>query len=504
MRWRMGLAVAGVLSLSLGLVGPLPVAHAATITVNSSGDDNPADANDGDCTLREAIDAANSDAAEDGCPAGSGADLIALPADTYALSVAGASENLGQTGDLDIRSSITIQGAGPATTTVNANGIDRAFDIMSPGPLPSVEISGVTIRGGDAETQGDGGGAIFNRESASLTLINVGLTQNDALYGGGIANDGTGSLTVIDSLVAGNTALGDVGGGFDIDEGVEATLTNVTVTGNSAGEGGGLWVRALPDASATLNNVTVTNNTAIEAGDGGGLHKSGAATSVVLRNTIVAGNSNSVGSPDCDGAITSQGHNIIGNDTGCTFTSATGDQVGTAASPIDPKLGPLTDNGGLSMTHALLAGSPAIDAGDPATPGSGGTACAATDQRGVPRNCDIGAYELILCGTVAVNRIGTDGNDALTGTSGADGFLALSGNDSVTALEGDDAVCSGDGKDRAAGGDGKDLLLGEKGKDTLKGNKGKDRLKGGPGKDVCRGGAGRDRASKCETVKKIP
>ena len=75
----------------------------------------------------------------------------------------------------------------------------------------------------------------------------------------------------------------------------------------------------------------------------------------------------------------------------------TGDIVGTGASPADPLLGPLQDNGGPTFTHALQFGSPAIDKGNPATPGSGGTACEATDQRGAPRPagaaCDIGAYE---------------------------------------------------------------------------------------------------------------
>jgi hypothetical protein len=93
-------------------------------------------------------------------------------------------------------------------------------------------------------------------------------------------------------------------------------------------------------------------------------------------------------SPDCAGALTSAGHNVIGNDGGCTLAPAAADQIGTAGSPLDPKLGPLANNGGYSQTHALLGGSPAID--------TGGSTCASTDQRGFARPagtaCDIGAF----------------------------------------------------------------------------------------------------------------
>jgi hypothetical protein len=125
--------------------------------------------------------------------------------------------------------------------------------------------------------------------------------------------------------------------------------------------------------------------------------------------------------------------------------------VGTGAAPIDPRLGPLADNGGSTQTHALLQGSPAINKGNPAPPGSGGNACAATDQRGAPRNCDVGAYELVLCAKVTVNRVGTDARDVLRGTWGADGFLTLGGNDKAKGLGGRDAVCLGPGKDTGAG-----------------------------------------------------
>jgi Ca2+-binding RTX toxin-like protein len=171
---------------------------------------------------------------------------------------------------------------------------------------------------------------------------------------------------------------------------------------------------------------------------------------------------------------------------------------------MDPGLGPLGDNGGATQTHALLPGSPALDAGDPAAPGSGRTACEATDQRGAPRNCDVGAYEQVLCQKVTVNRVGTEGDDVLVGTSGSDGFLALGGKDRARGLGGKDTACMGRGKDTAAGGGGRDRLKGEQGKDILKGQGGADRLKGGGGRDVCNGGPGKDRAPGCETKRAVP
>jgi hypothetical protein len=125
-----------------------------------------------------------------------------------------------------------------------------------------------------------------------------------------------------------------------------------------------------------------------------------------MRNTILARNiDNTGGSPNCgSNTITSAGYNILGDNTGCGgFVSTIGDQIGTGASPIDPLFGRLRNNGGPTETHAISVTSPAIDNGNPATPGSGGNACAAADQLGQFRpfdgdsdtgeRCDIGAYE---------------------------------------------------------------------------------------------------------------
>jgi CSLREA domain-containing protein len=484
----------------LGALGPVPIAQAATITVTTTADEYDTGSA---CSLREAIQAANDDAAFGGCSAGTGSDSIVVPAGTYTIALPGI-ENLNVSGDFDIRSDdVTINGAGAGATVVDGAQLDRLFDVDPAGTSLTARFSDLTIRNGNAD--GDSGGGILNNDFSSVEVTRVALTGNTSTFaGGGLDNFGT--ATVVDSVFSGNSSTDDRGGGLENRADASLTVINTTVSGNTAEEDGG-GIRTIGDA-ATLNNVTVTNNTADAVagdapGDGGGISVGGGDL-LTISNSIVAGNHDPTSDPDCSGTLTSAGFNLIGQVTaGCTFTPTTGDKTGTSGAPLDPVLGALGDNGGPTQTHALLTGSPAIDAGNPAPPGSGGSACAATDQRGLPRNCDIGAYELVLCGTVPVNRIGTSGNDALTGTEGDDGFVAQGGNDSATGLGGNDAACMGDGKDTAAGGGGKDRLLGEGGKDKLKGQGGKDRLKGGPGKDTCNGGPGRDKAS-CEKERSVP
>ncbi len=465
-----GLILALVVAMTIGVA---PEASAAPFVVTKTADtaDGTCDA---DCSLREAVIAANT---------APGPDSIALSAETYVLGIPGTNSDVN--GDLDITDLLTITGAGAGRTFIDAGGAttgDRALHVSSPG---AATVSDITVRNGMAT--GSGGGLRVS-VGGSLVLSNSVVTGNSAGTGGGglyVA----GTATLVGVTVNGNTS-GGAGGGIRVSPG-SATMRNVTVSGNTtADEGGGVQF----DSDVTggeLDNVTIVGNTADSDGDstgsGGGLLSD--VSSVTVRNSIVAMNADaSPGSegPDCSGAFTSQGHNLIGNNAGCPFTSAAGDQVGTPVTPIDPKLGALADNGGPTPTHALLKGSPAIDAGDPAAPGSGGSACEATDQRGLPRSaCDIGAYELVLCAKAPVNRIGTEGKDVLAGTTGPDGLLGLGGNDKLKGLGGKDGLCGGPGKD------------------TLRGGGGKDRLDGGKGKDLCVGQGGRDKAKACETEKSI-
>ncbi|HEY7448953.1 MAG TPA: choice-of-anchor Q domain-containing protein, partial [Vicinamibacterales bacterium] len=141
-----------------------------------------------------------------------------------------------------------------------------------------------------------------------------------------------------------------------------------------------------------------TEDGLVTADGGGVLQRAGAV--VNFKNTIIAGNfdGGATSHPDCSGTLNSQGHNLVSNTAGCSFDSGTGDLTG-----FPPELGPLTNYGGPTETHALLPLSPAIDAGNPGMPGTGGETCLADDQRRVARpldgngnstaECDIGAYE---------------------------------------------------------------------------------------------------------------
>ena len=319
---------------------------------------------------------------------------------------------------------------------------------------------------------GGAGGGIFNQRD--LTVLRTVITRNfSATGGGGIVNtnlfgtclaaspcqDGQGILTIANSTISENVSGGGELGGFgagvmNVDGVIDITgstisgnvsntgsgggiynaaytvnLTNVTVSGNRAALGGGI-MNTGPSASVLhLNNVTIANNTAQVATDptsglGGGL-VDGAGGTVTLANTIIAGNfaAGSCGINGCippgndcltdaphGGALTSQGHNLVQDTQACDiFGDTTSNVTGQ-----DPLLGVLADNGGHTFTHALAGGSPAIDAGDPASPGSGGTACAVTDQRAFLRplgpRCDIGAFERSRAFAIANVFPGSGGN----------------------------------------------------------------------------------------------
>src|SRR6185295_10114530 len=185
--------------------------------------------------------------------------------------------------------------------------------------------------------------------------------------GGGIALLNNSVLSVTGSSVIGNTSTGP-GGGIIVQGGSTATITNSTVSGNQGLTGGGIY----NDISTTLSiaSTTITGNSASSSGNG--ILTNGAAT---VGNSIIAGNSTA----DVIGPFNSQGYNLVGIGNGSSGFTASGDQVGNTAAPLNPRLGPLANNGGPTLTHALLPLSPAIDAGK---------SLLTTDQRGMPRPND--------------------------------------------------------------------------------------------------------------------
>ncbi|HET6771285.1 MAG TPA: choice-of-anchor Q domain-containing protein [Actinomycetota bacterium] len=436
----------------------------AAFLVTRTDDPTPDVCAPSDCSLREAIITAN---------AQPGPDTVALPAGIFTLSIPPNGPPDDEEGDLDISGEITVAGAGAQQTVIDGGDVDRVLEVSG----VSVVISDVTIRNGQTTSGGGGisvaGVATFNR---------VAVMDNNAITGssggGGIVvSGGTASVTVTESALTSNATSDPNGSGGALLalNGASATLTNVTVSGNAAYAGGGGVYHQGP-GTTSLVNVTVTGNTADAdngdlPGSGGGVNWEAGSGPLMVMNTIVGGNLGPSSDPDCSGTVTSQGNNLIQSVTsGCAVTTTTSDITGQ-----DPKLGPLADNGGPTMTHALLSGSPAIDAGGPGGP--------ATDQRGVPRNPDIGAYELAFCSGTVVNRVGTAGNDTLAGTSGADGVFALAGDDTIDTKEGDDRICAGEGSDTVNGASGNDTLLGESGDDVLTGAGGNDGFDGGTGTD---------------------
>ena len=367
-------------------------------------DANPGDTvcqtvNAGECTLRAAIMEANALA---------GPDDVVVPAGTYVLTIAGQGEDAAVTGDLDITGDLSIMGAGPATTIVDGGALDTVFHILSGN---TVEISGVTIRNGSGggisnsgilslagsivsgNTNTGGGGIRTIGKDTVLTLIDSTVSDNSTGASGGVIFSIGGLVngirvgsfvTLNNSTVSGNTITGNAGGGGIANLAGTLTLTHSTVSGNTtAAQGGGIynWV----EDTTTLTNSTISGNTAATHG-GGIVIESGTVT---FKNTIVAGNHHggSVVPNDCTGTLTSQGHNLIEAVSSCTIIGDTTRNI----TGQDALLGPLPDNGGATFTHALLAGSPAIDAGSTDCPPP------ATDQRGIARplgaGCDIGAFE---------------------------------------------------------------------------------------------------------------
>ena len=260
-------------------------------------------------------------------------------------------------------------------------------------------MTGSTISG----NIGNVGGGIWGN-SGIATVINSTISGNTATNGGGIYNSGGagGRVRVINSTVSGNTAT-DGGGIYSISNGM-VTVTGSTISGNTASNlGGGIndFFGTITITNSTITNNSSSNNNNSTAGidTGGGIYRNNGT--VILRNSIVAANVNNANQPDVaavgNTGITSNDYNLIGNRGAITF-AGTGDQSGIFGSVLNPLLGPLTNNGGPTQTHALLVGSTALDKGD--NTGSGQT----TDQRGFARTVDliisnagdgtdIGAYE---------------------------------------------------------------------------------------------------------------
>ena len=352
------------------------------------------------CTLRQAI-------------------ATAEAGDTIDFSLPANSTIMLTSGELLINKNLFITGPGANLLSVQRSNVSgtpdfRIFQIAAANV--SATISGVTIANGRATgdfpaNRGSGirnlgtltisnsvisgnvaslGGGGFDN-AGTLTITNSTISDNNANSGGGISNGG--SVMVTNSTISGNSA----GFGAGIDNTAMVTITNSTISGNSSVSGGGINNGG---GTVTITNSTLSANTASNSG-GGVFNNTG---TLRARNTIIALNTAPT-SPDAGQgttgavAVTSQGYNLIGSNSGATITPTTGDQIGVAAAQLN--LSPLQDNGGPTRTHAPLSGNAAIDKGH----SSGSN----TDQRGGPRpidrfnsnaaggdGSDIGAVELAV------------------------------------------------------------------------------------------------------------
>jgi CSLREA domain-containing protein len=376
-----------------------------------------------DCTLREAINAANGDA---------GAETITF--NTTVFPIPGPHVINLLTALLDISTDMTIQGPGANVLTVKRNVATR-FRIFTVTSGVTVNISGLLITNGftsDGSSGvvggvGDAGGGILN--SGTLTLTGVAVIGNKTGKGGdgtlgtggwggsggGILNGGT--LTINNSTISGNqtgnggnsgNGLGGFGGG--VESGGALTVTNSTISGNhtgnggiggigsNGGDGGGIDINGSP--TTAIGNSTITGNStgtgtgAGHGGNGGGI-RAGFGTNTI-KSSIIGGNFVASGGsgPDISLTVNSEGYNLIQSTSGATITETL--NPGTNITGQDPLLFPLADNGGPTFTHALQCTSPAID--------KGFSFGLTTDQRGGVRPFD-------LADAIYPNAAGGDGSD---------------------------------------------------------------------------------------------
>ena len=437
-----------LLAFLTGLLAATPVlpAHAATLTVNTLVDENDGSCVDGDCSLRDALQ-------------------VAVSGDTIDFSVTGT---IVLTSKLIITQPVTIAGPGADLLTVSGNDLYTVFWID--GGSIAVSISGLKISNGYYLYNGAG---IYS-VATLLTLDHVILSDNrtDTLYarGGGLftqygvvtitnslinsnhADQGSGifcyecNLSITDTAISGNDdvdayQVDTAGGGLFVFNTPDVTLTRVTLSGNTAGSGGGIYIASstvsIVDSAildntvdtseggggvyvynplgevVTMNNVTVSGNHSTDgSGVGGGILNPGGALNLNnvtiadnisdgglggggivsygttnLSNTIIANNVATASvNADCRGTLNSLDYNLIENvSLDCTVNGTTTNTI----TGQDPKLDSLALVDGAYL-HTLQSDSPAIDTGDDGT-------CEAADQRGMARpvgpHCDMGAHE---------------------------------------------------------------------------------------------------------------
>ncbi|MGH7571052.1 MAG: choice-of-anchor Q domain-containing protein [Gemmatimonadota bacterium] len=357
----------------------------------------------GPCTLRAAIQESN---------ALIGESTILLGPRTHRLTLLD---------HLHVTDGVRMTGSGATQTVID--GTDRGGRVFHfDGSLAWLTDLNIINGGPDVSS----GGAIYIRNRAFVSLTNVVIDDNEAYTGGGGIHLEDGRLLLIDSSVSDNRATGAFAGGIyvqasgtlTIDRSTidsnrsnrcggiynfgRITVSNSTISGNSAGSTTRGTGGIINVGTAHFNNVTIYNNSSNARGDAqssGGLLSVDGSTRITLSNTIIAGNTRGGAANDCTGRVTSYGYNLIQNADECTVT----DIVAGNIIDRDPQLLPLAYNfGAATQSHLPASFSPAINAGHPQV-GPGVSAlgrCEARDQAnmmrqltGSGRRCDIGSIE---------------------------------------------------------------------------------------------------------------
>lgn len=386
---------------------------AATYLVNTTNDIDNGICDAAHCSLREAIIMAN------------GAAGVINFAPNVTGTITFGTDRPG------IYNHITINGPGAELLTISGGNAIDVFSIGMPGV--EVTIKGLTISNGRNMDFGYAG-AITSQ--GNLTIMDSVITGNKGSEAGGIII--YGNTTIIRSTLSNNIggrdgqpACANVAGAISVSANISLNVINSTLSGNSVStscsyNNGAIMVF---DGRLTLTGSTVTNNTS--GGSFSGAVAGGTQNSII-RNSIIAGNT---GNRDILETFSSQGYNIIGNRGSNTAFNQPTDQTGTSGSPLNAMLSPLANNGGRTMTHALLSGSPAIDKGK-----SFGLA---TDQRGRPRPFDdpaitnavdgdgseIGAYEISAANTITVTGGPLSFGNVAVGAHSAEQSYTVSGSD---------------------------------------------------------------------------
>ena len=549
---RVVVALALLVVMGVGMAMMASPAQAADLAVTSNADDGPG-------TLRAAVDTANGNGVADNIffnlPSNQRTITLGSPitfTDTAKTTIDGGTAGVTVSGGNTTRVFFVSYGANLSLKNLKVSGGNAIDDsgggIFNAGGTLSITDS--TISGNSAE---HGGGGIYNQGTVSVTDSTISGNSANLFDGGGIYNQGT--LNVTDSTISGNFATGHGGGivSGTNQPGQKTTVVNSTISGNTAQEfGGGVYNGT---GLTTISNSTITNNTA-PSGSGAGVASYGDPdTRTVVDSSIIAANS----STDVNyvyvttNSFVSAGYNLIGDGNATAAFNKTGDQI---ISNNSPGLGALANNGGPTRTHALLAGSPALN-----TIPQGTNGCAITltqDQRGLSRPqgraCDTGSFELanaapkitVVAGSasqsacLATNRgrvtlklsdangdpltlSATSSNTTLlptsnitfsdTGATRTATITTVSGRTGTSNLkikvsDGEKSstvavtVKSGSNANNTISGtSGADLLLGQGGADTLDGlgssdvlcgAAGNDRLRGGVGADTLNGGSGTD------------